>query len=110
MLRDGEFAAEDLSDGAFSVLNPDVPIVKLLAPRGGEVWTGKQPIVWVTAYEAGSPTKIQLQVSTDGGRTWRTLAKDLPGEGKYLWDTSTVPEESQVWIRARATKTPARAR
>ena len=46
--------------------------------------------------------QVTLELSTDGGQRWQTLAEDLPAEGTWMWDTSSVPEGSRVLLRARA--------
>ena len=105
---DGQFWSADLCDGPFVIRNPHAPLVKLLAPRGREQLdkscplAGKQRIVWATAQQTSRPIKVELQISLDAGQTWGLLAASLPPQGSYLWDTSTLSEDSRVIIRVTA--------
>lgn len=47
-------------------------------------------------------TRVTIQLSTNAGEQWETLASDLPPTGTYLWDTTTLPARSTVWIRVIA--------
>lgn len=99
--RDGAFVAKDESHTPFTVNNHHAPLIKLIAPQDGERWSGRQKIRWITAQETRM-TRVTVQLSTDAGRRWETLASDLPPAGTYLWDTMTVPHRSAVWIRVIA--------
>ena len=101
-VSDGQFVARASSAGSFALRNPHTPMVSLLSPRGGEQWTGKRLITWFAVQGMGRPVRVGLDISLDLGRTWRRLAQGLPSEGRYLWDTATVPEDSRVLIRASA--------
>lgn len=98
-VSDGEFSAEDYA-GPFIVRNPRGPVVALLAPVGGEQWAGEQRVVWYTAHEAGRTPKTMLQYSLDRGRTWETIAHDLPARGSYRWDMAAVTDYAGVLVRA----------
>ena len=98
-VTDGTLTAEDYA-GPFCMRNSQSPLVVLLEPRGGETWAGEQLLVWHTAHQGGRAAKTMLQYSTDRGRTWQTIAHDLPAEGSYRWDTSVVPDNTDVMVRA----------
>ena len=102
-VSDGQQTSDDLSDGPFSVRNPRAPVAVLLAPAGGELWTGKQDIAWHVAHDSGRTVKVTLQVSLDMGQSWQTLATDLPWQGAYSWDTSALPENARALVRVYAT-------
>jgi hypothetical protein len=101
-VNNGRLSDYALSASPFSVLNPHAPRVTLLAPRGDELWAGKQSIVWFTAYEGRRLPEVTLEISVDEGQNWRVLAKELPPQGSYIWDTTTLAENSRVWVRATA--------
>ncbi|MFP3895913.1 MAG: hypothetical protein ACLFV5_03610 [Anaerolineales bacterium] len=98
---DGRFLAQDEMDIPFAMNNAHTPLIKLIIPHGGEKWSGKQKIRWITAQETRM-TRVTIQLSTNAGEQWETLASDLPPTGTYLWDTTTLPARSTVWIRVIA--------
>ncbi|MFH1085199.1 MAG: hypothetical protein V1772_05510, partial [Chloroflexota bacterium] len=99
---EGLFRREALSADALAVRNLFAPMVRLLVPPGSLRWQGQQPIAWRAVHALGADVTVQLDLSLDGGRSWRALAADLPAEGSYVWDTTTVPEGSRALVRARA--------
>lgn len=101
-VTDGRFTASDVSEHPIAMRNLNAPMVKLLMPRGGEVWAGTQRIVWFTTQRLGRPVRVALEISQDAGQTWQTLASNLPSQGTFTWDTAQFPENSQVLIRATA--------
>jgi len=62
-----------------SRLGDEPPSITLASPLGGESFDGGGivPIAW-TATDDESLRSIDIQVSTDGGRTWHFIAEDLP--------------------------------
>ncbi len=106
--NDGTSLDQDKSDTPFTVNNPHAPLIKLVAPQGGEKWAGKQKISWVMAQETRM-TRVTVQLSTDAGQRWETVASDLPPTGAYLWDTTTLPDGSKVWVRVIADEYPQKA-
>jgi hypothetical protein len=52
------------------------PTVRLLNPNGGERWgaRGTQRLAWEGSDPDGDPLTYNLQISSDGGETWSTLA------------------------------------
>jgi len=99
-LSDGLAPVAEVDTGPFAVRNARGPVVTLLAPQGGEEWAGKQYIAWFTAHEGGRTANTMLQYSADRGRTWETIAHDLPLRGSYRWDTATVADDADVLVRA----------
>jgi len=55
------------------------PVVNMTSPVGGETFPGGGivPILW-TAIDDEELRSIDIQVSTDGARTWTFIAQDLP--------------------------------
>jgi hypothetical protein len=63
------------------------PTVALTSPTAGVTGAGGTtvPIRW-NAWDDDSVRAVHLQVSTDGGRTWSFIARDLPGNtNAYDW-------------------------
>jgi hypothetical protein len=64
----------------------------ILAPEGGENWSGgsKQNITWTS----NSIEFVNIDFSIDSGKTWSNIAKDFPADSdKYTWkipDTSST--------------------
>jgi hypothetical protein len=67
---------------------PVTPGLRVTSPNGGESWApgSAQSIAWTSAGVTISSVKIEL--STNGGSTWSTVAASAPNTGVYSW---TVP-------------------
>ncbi|MCF7674300.1 MAG: VWA domain-containing protein [Akkermansiaceae bacterium] len=75
----------------------DIADLDLTNLANNAVWQTGVPraIAWTSA----SLEKIDLQVSTDGGQIWTTIARSLPAEsGPYNW----TPTTSAIALRIRA--------
>src|SRR5262249_54959856 len=70
--------------------------VALLAPNGGEAWRGHEERT-VTWTRGAGVSSVDLQMSTDSGGKWRTIARELTGTS-WKW---TVPNlvTSQARLR-----------
>ncbi len=70
--------------------------ITVLAPNGGEVWNGgtEHTISWTRG--PGVMT-VDVQLSTNGGTDWRTLATGLTGTS-FSW-TATGPTTTQARVR-----------
>jgi len=101
-VSDGDFESFALSAGPISVCNRLGPLIELLAPQHGAQWTGRQDITWRTSQRMGKPAHVTIETSLDMGHIWRVLASDLPPSGSYSWDTASLPKDSRVLIRVRA--------
>jgi hypothetical protein len=80
----------------------NAPLVSIIEPREGAVWSGTRTIRWRTTDADGDPLSISLSYSFDRGRSWRPLGHLPVDTGSYVWDTSTVPNADEVWIRVMA--------
>ncbi len=101
-VTDGRFSSSDVSEHLVAMRNLNAPMIKLLTPRGGEVYAGTQQIAWFTTQRLGRPVRVTLEISQNAGQTWQTLASNLPFQGTFAWDTTQLAENSQVLIRATA--------
>jgi len=70
--------------------------ITVVAPNGGESWIGstEHTITWT---KGPGVFKVDVQLSTDGGTNWRTLAAGLTGTS-FAW-TATGPYGTQARIR-----------
>jgi len=77
--------------GGFSVPQ-DQPMIKVLSPNSGtESWEigSVQAITWTSTPDLQGPVKIE--VSIDGGLTWRAAVPRTDNEGIATWRVSTDP-------------------
>jgi hypothetical protein len=76
------------------------PSTELLEPNGGETWPAKGSVTvrWQAGDVDGDALQTAIQYSDDGGRTWRSVARDVEG-GKVALEASLLPGSSQGAIR-----------
>jgi len=78
------------------------PTVRVIAPNGGETWgTGNQTIAWEVADEDGDDLHFLVQVSTDDGATWTTLASDLT-DTSLSFDAALLAGSTRARVRVVA--------
>lgn len=77
------------------------PTVTLLAPNGGESWSGIRTISWTANDLDGDALDFALQYSRDGGATWVPLTTGLSGT-TFVFDTGDLGGGSQCLVRVRA--------
>ena len=89
------------SSGYFTVNNPGnvPPEIELHSPRGGEYWGGTRPVRWIAADADGDLLNISLDISSDEGITWETLASNLPNDSLYLWNTPLFSNSPYYQLR-----------
>ena len=78
------------------------PEASFVSPSGGEVWSGTREVTWRASDADGDLLSVQLAYSIDRGHTWLFLSRSLPNTGNYVWDTTTVPNSEEVWLRLTA--------
>ncbi|MEZ4647392.1 MAG: FlgD immunoglobulin-like domain containing protein [Candidatus Eisenbacteria bacterium] len=79
------------------------PAVTLLAPTGGEVWTGGTDamVEWSATDTDGTVTEIQLFYRDADAADWTMVARKLPNTGQWLWPVHNTPTtEARVRIVA----------
>ncbi|MHB0857245.1 MAG: hypothetical protein ACYC5M_06700 [Anaerolineae bacterium] len=82
--------------------NPErsAPVISVLFPRGGQIWSGTQEVRWRASGTSGSTLRVDLAYSLDGGATWGVIERGVPDTGSYIWDTTALPNCDRVWLRA----------
>jgi len=93
--------------GYFSIrLDPRLgltpPEVELQTPRAGETFSGGgvAPITWTASDADDGLYSFDIQVSYDGGRTWKALVEKLPPEARR-YDWRLPPSDGLADVRVR---------
>ena len=55
-------------------------------------------VFWKSAHIPKGPKGLALDISRDGGKTWKEVAAGIPDTGRYLW---TLPREEGRTLRLR---------
>jgi hypothetical protein len=84
----------DVSNAVFTITSPTLV---LTAPNGGETWYigTTQNITWNTI---GTISTVTLELSTNNGTSWQTIAASIANAGSYSW---TVPASASAACRVR---------
>ncbi|MBN1419100.1 MAG: hypothetical protein JXP34_10005 [Planctomycetes bacterium] len=69
---------------------------------GGRHAGGTRRYVFWECQDGDPIGTVAIELSSDAGRTWRTVASDLENCGRYLW---TLPHETGDHFRLRITRT-----
>ncbi|MBW3622531.1 MAG: fibronectin type III domain-containing protein [Armatimonadetes bacterium] len=80
------------------------PKVALTAPVGGETWhtNRAQTVAW-TVVDGDDLSDQQVELSTDGGATWRPLKTHLPGSARtWTWDVPAGLKSATARLRVSA--------
>jgi nitrous oxidase accessory protein NosD len=74
-------------------------------PNGNETWTVRNTynITWTSANVTG---KVNIAISRDGGRTWRTIFYFTPNDGSQPWKV-TGPATTRARIKVSSVINPA---
>jgi hypothetical protein len=79
------------------------PTVTLLDPRGKSVKLGGLvPIRWEGVDPNDDRLTYHLEISSDRGRTWNTIAQALD-DASFVWNSLAVPDGNTYMIRVTAT-------
>ena len=68
------------------------PELLIDAPSAGAEWSATHEIRWRISGFADQEPRISLDISSDGGQSWSSLATDLRRMTAYPWDTSRVAD------------------
>lgn len=98
-----KFLGGSFDGNALSVNQP--PSITVTSPSGGEQWFEGQviPITWNSV----NITDVDIEISTDNGTTWSTLANGEPAVlGQYFWTVNGYSGENSVRIRVASDSDP----
>jgi len=79
-------------------ISANAPVVTLISPNGGEVWSGKETIQWTASDTDGDPLLFTLLYSPDGGLTWHSIATKIDAN-QYEVDSLSLPGSDNARIR-----------
>jgi hypothetical protein len=84
----------DVSDANFTIASPTITTV---SPNGGENWDvgTSQPITWISE---GGTGLVRIDLSRDGGSTWKTIIPSTLNDGSQSWKV-TGPATAEARIR-----------
>ncbi len=80
------------------------PVIAMLSPVAGQAFPGGStvPITWA-ASDDEAVRSIDIHASYDGGRTWHTIARDLPGASTaFNWQLPPSTGIADVRVRVMA--------
>ena len=75
--------------------------VTILSPKANEVLKAgdSYEILWkAEPAESEFGTKVTVEFSKDGGKSWETVAENVPNSGKYVWKVFTA-DSTQCKVR-----------
>ena len=81
------------------IMSANAPVVRLVAPDGGERLTGPAEVRWQASDADGDALSFTLVYSHDAGATWEAIATDLRGDSATLADTSALAGSEQGLFR-----------
>jgi len=85
-----------------TVENREAPYIKLLAPIGGECWSGVQTIMWNATDPNGDELTINISYSPDAGIMWHPIASNLENTGYYNWSTEYMLDGYDYKVKVEA--------
>ena len=85
-------ASKPLPDQGVTILSPKVNEV-LKAGDSYEILWKAEPA------ESEFGTKVTVEFSKDGGKSWETVAENVPNSGKYVWKVPKI-DSTQCKVRA----------
>jgi len=80
-----------------------LPVVTVLSPNGGEVWTGgtQQAVTWVATDDMGI-SGVDLFYRDAPSAPWTMIARNLPNSGSAVWFVHNTPTPTaRVRVLAR---------
>lgn len=105
---DGSYRVSNQSDAPFRIDNNwHKPTIKLLSPKGGEVYSGQEAILWRASDLDGDKLKINIyygRISEARGtlEAWYPISLGEANDGYYAWDTTSVPDGVRYKIKVVA--------
>lgn len=84
--------------GLFRIVVPTQPVLRVIAPNGGEIYTEGDPVT--ISWTAADVQRVSLHYSTNGGTSWTLIAQNVSALlGQYAW---TAPNNPGTEYRVRA--------
>jgi hypothetical protein len=81
------------------------PVVTVLSPNGGQIWTGgsQQTVTWTATDNVGVAT-VDIFYRDGGTEPWTMIAQNLPNSGSNTWFVHNTPTAAaRVRVLARDT-------
>jgi hypothetical protein len=81
---------------------PLPPAIRVISPNGGETWAPgtAHDVTWTT--RGATVSAVRIELSTNGGAGWSTLAASVSNTGSYAW---TVPSSASPTCLVRVSDT-----
>lgn len=80
------------------VASANPPTVTIVAPNGGETWSGEQTIQWNATDPDGGTLYTTILYSPDNGASWFPVASNVQGD-TYVVDTASLPGGNAAKMR-----------
>jgi len=80
------------------VLDPDLTYILVTSPNGGEYWKvpSSQTITWTSHNVSGD---VKIEISTDTGTSWTTIASSITNSGSYPWSPTAQFISNQCLVK-----------
>ena len=84
-------ASKPLPDNGVTILSPKANDVVKAGDSYEILWKAEPP-------ESEFGTKVTVEFSKDGGKSWETVAENVPNSGKYVWKVPKI-DSTQCKVR-----------
>ena len=91
-------ASKPLPDQGVTILNPKANEVVKAGDSYEIFWKAEPP-------ESEFGTKVTIEFSEDGGKSWETVAENVPNSGKYVWKVPKI-DSTQCKVRVNSQYRP----
>jgi hypothetical protein len=83
----------DVSDRVFSIVPPESPVIRVIAPNGGEqlVVGSRFNITW---YGTNTREDVKIEYSINAGETWPVITEATENDGNYDWIIPDTPSDN----------------
>jgi hypothetical protein len=91
-------ASKPLPDNGVTILSPKANDVVKAGDSYEILWKAEPP-------ESEFGTKVTIEFSKDGGKSWETVAENVPNSGKYVWKVPKI-DSTQCKVRVNSQYRP----